>query len=151
MGYDHTQKSPLLIIFLGLAAFSGWLALSKTHGDGPMYVSLGVSLLIAFLALCFGSLTSRDEGGHLSIRFGPIPLFRTKIEYSKMTSVAPARSFIMDGWGMHWSPGIGWIYNIWGFSCVKIEIGGKAVRVGTDDVEGLVRFLNNKLSMQINE
>jgi hypothetical protein len=96
-------------------------------------------------ALCFATLTVRDEGTRLAVRFGPIPLFGTSVAYSDITEVAAARSSFLDGWGVHWTPGRGWIYNLWGFGCVRIGLGRKTVRIGTDDVEGLVRFLNSRL------
>jgi len=37
------------------------------------------------------------------------------------------------------------MYNMWGFDCVKIRLGKKTIRVGTDDVTGLVNFLKTKL------
>ena len=48
------------------------------------------------------------------------------------------------GWGIHYFPGRGWTYNIWGFACVKLTLGRKIIRVGTDDADGLARFLGEK-------
>ena len=109
-------------------------------------IALGVSLVLVLVAFCFASLTVRDAGTHLSVRFGPIPLFGTKIQYSSITGVAAAKSGLLDGWGVHWMPFRGWIYNLWGFGCVRVSLGSKTVRVGTDDVDGLVRFLETKLA-----
>lgn len=50
----------------------------------------------------------------------------------------------MDGWGIHYILGRGWTYNLWGFGCVKLTLGRKVVRVGSDDVENLVEFLKAK-------
>ena len=35
-------------------------------------------------------------------------------------------------------PGRGWTYNLWGFDCVKLTLGRKIIRVGTNDAEGRV-------------
>ena len=48
-----------------------------------------------------------------------------------MTAVEAGRSSLIDGWGIHWIPGRGWTYNLWGFGCVVIQQGKKTTRVGT--------------------
>ncbi|MHC4249402.1 MAG: hypothetical protein ACYS9X_09790 [Planctomycetota bacterium] len=145
MEYEHTQRSPLHLILLACGAGGGVLAWSVSDEPAGMAIGIGVSVLLVFCAFCFGSLTVRDTGTHLAVRFGPIPLFGTSIAYADITEVAAARSGILDGWGVHWTPGRGWIYNLWGFGCVRVSLGRKTVRIGTDDVEGLVRFLTSKL------
>jgi len=146
MRYSHTQHAPLhwllwatavLMVVLGL--FAGqevrWVE----------YLLYGVAALVAVLALCFRTLTVSDEGDALTIRFGPIALFRKRVSYASMSSAAPARSAILDGWGVHWLPGRGWTWNLWGRDCVEIETTRGVVRVGTDDREGLADFLRTRL------
>jgi hypothetical protein len=41
-------------------------------------------------------------------------------------------------------PGHGWTYNFWGFGCVKLTLGRKIVRVGTDDAYELAKSLGEK-------
>ncbi len=145
MAYDHTQESSLTtIIFLsGIAsAVVVYLAISQPIAG---ILGVGIAVTIGFLSFCFGSLRVCDETMHLGVRFGPLPVFRTRIPYSKVTAVNPARSSLIDGWGIHWVPGRGMIYNLWGFDCVRIEMGSKFVCVGTDDVDGLLTFLKTKL------
>ena len=60
----------------------------------------------------------------------------------------PGRIAIIDGWGIHYIPGRGWTYNLWGFGCVKLTVRGKVVRVGTNDVENLARFLGEKTGLR---
>ncbi|MHC5054472.1 MAG: hypothetical protein ACYTKD_07130 [Planctomycetota bacterium] len=145
MEYEHTQRSPLHLMLLACGAGSAILAWSVSDDRPAMLIALSVTLVLVAVAFCFATLTVRDTGTHLAVRFGPIPLFGTSIAYSDITEVAAARSSVLDGWGVHWTPGRGWIYNLWGFGCVRVGLGGKAVRIGTDDVEGLVRFLTSKL------
>jgi hypothetical protein len=59
--------------------------------------------------------------------------------------VEAGRSTVLDGWGINYMPGKGWIYNLSGFDCVVVHLGQKNIRVGTDDMEGLVRFLKGKV------
>jgi hypothetical protein len=54
---------------------------------------------------------------------------------------------ILDGWGLHYMPFRGWTYNIWGFACVKLTLGRKIVRVGTDDAEGLAKMIAEKIGV----
>ena len=58
--------------------------------------------------------------------------------------VTASRSALIDGWGMHWIPGRGWTFNLWGFDCVELIVSGKPLRIGTDDMENLVAFLESK-------
>ncbi len=37
-------------------------------------------------------------------------------------AVSAARSNWLDGWGIHYFPGRGIIYNLWGFDCVRVQI-----------------------------
>jgi hypothetical protein len=111
----------------------------------PVLILVGVGITFFGAGLCFGSLTVRDEGQWLAVRFGPLPVFRTKIAYSTITGVEAGRSDALDGWGIHWVLGRGMIYNLWGFDCVRIQMGKKTARVGTDDVEGLLSFLRTKV------
>ena len=42
-------------------------------------------------------------------------------------------------------PGHGWTYNFWGFGCVKLTLGRKIVRVGTDDADELAKVIREKI------
>ena len=142
--YEHTQTSPLHLILSAVAAvllIIAWFS----RDPGPRLVLMAVAAVIMALALCFQRLTVRDEGTHLGIRYGPLPLFKFRIAYGQMTAVSAARSGWLDGWGIHYFPGRGIIYNLWGFDCVRVQMGAKTVRIGSDDVPGLVRFLRSRL------
>ena len=93
----------------------------------------------------FGSLTIRDDGEWLALRYGPLPVFRKRIRYADITAVEPGRTAIIDGWGIHYIIGRGWTYNLWGFGCVKLTLGKKVIRVGSDDVDRLAEFLRSKI------
>ena len=66
------------------------------------------------------------------------------LTYVFIPAFALFTSGLMDGWGIHWNPKHGWIYNIWGYDCVKIMRGEKAVRIGTNDLPGLLALLTEK-------
>lgn len=144
--YEHTQKGYLHLILCTAAVamfVGGWLS----YMDQPAMITLCfAACVMSLLALCFQTLTVRDEGEHLAVRFGPLRVFRTCIPYARMIAVETARSSVLDGWGIHWWPGKGWIYNLWGFDCVRITLGRKTVRIGTDDPQRLAEFLKTKLA-----
>ncbi len=147
MGYHHTQKGPLHYIMFATAAImflGAWLA--REEPIAAIVVSV-TGLLVFVLAFAFVRLTVQDEVDCLAIRFGPLPLFSKRIPYGEITAVEPDRTNFLDGWGVHWIPGRGWTYNLWGFDCVKLTLGSKVIRVGTDDVENLVEFLRGKIDL----
>jgi len=141
MQYDHTQNGGLHLLLHAASVImlaGAWLS----RGEPALCIILlatGASVLA--LAFAFHHLSIRDEVDCLAIRYGPLPLFRKRIRYEQITAVAADRSSFLDGWGIHYVPGRGWTYNLWGFDCVKLTLGRKVIRVGTDDVDNLVAFL----------
>ncbi len=145
MAYDHTQRG--LWHWLLLAIGSGCFLASWSLRHEPLghYVCLGVALLMIVIGLSFMQLTVRDEQDALAVRFGPLPLFFTRIPYDKIRSVEPGQTTLLDGWGIHYLPGRGTTFNIWGFHCVRIELESRTLRIGTDDVENLTQFLHQRM------
>ncbi|MEI6085611.1 MAG: hypothetical protein WCS70_15100 [Verrucomicrobiota bacterium] len=145
MTYQHTQHAPLYRLLFVMALVFAVIG-SGLAGVTPVgRVFTIVALVIVALAFCFKTLTVQDERTHLAIRYGPVPVFAMRLAYAEMTAAKRARSTFIDGWGIHWVPGRGWTYNLWGRDCVEIRLGDKIVRVGTDDADELVRFLQSKL------
>jgi len=107
-----------------------------------------MAAVLVFFAFSFKFLRVHDDGDCLAIRFGPLPVFRRRIPYSQITGVEAGGSGFIDGWGIHYMPGRGLTYNLWGFDCVIVRLGAKTVRIGTDDVDGLVAFLRSKIGEQ---
>ena len=116
-----------------------------------MPLLLGLAVLFLLLALSFQHLRVFDAVDHLAVRFGPLPLLGTRIRYDEITSVERGRTSLLDGWGIHWVPGRGWTYNIRGWDCVVVQLGKKTIRIGTDDVENLLAFLQAKLKPRVLE
>jgi hypothetical protein len=140
--YEHQQVGRLHWLFLGIAAL---LALAGRAEGSATEALMLVAVVFAGIGICFRSLSVRDAGDRLVLRFGPLPIFSKSIPYASITAVEVSRSTLIDGWGIHWIPGRGWIWNLWGFDCVRIEQGGRAFRIGTDDAEGLAEFLRQHL------
>ena len=84
------------------------------------------------VGLSFMQLTVRDEHDALAIRFGPLPLvLRSRYPTTKSAGRDPTARSFLDGWGIHYLPGRGTTYNIWGFDCVRVELDKRTIRIGT--------------------
>ena len=144
MDYDHTQTSPLFLLLAAIGiGFFIWG--SQVDGQKLSITLFSIGAVWFLLALSFRQLTCRDEGAHLRISFGPLPIFRRKLLYSRLEKVKQNRSRLLDGWGIHLCTRGGWVWNLWGFDCVDIDFtGGKKLRLGTDDPESLAAFLNSR-------
>ncbi|GAB6164234.1 hypothetical protein JCM19992_02340 [Thermostilla marina] len=143
MEYENTQHGHwyLLVALLGVVVMVVYEL--APQGLVPSLIGMGA---VALVLLCFGSLTIRDEGDALVARFGPIPLFRKRIPYILIEKVEPVRTSIWVGWGIHFVPGHGAVWNVWGFDAVRIVYGDRTVTLGTNDQEGLIRFLEEKVA-----
>lgn len=144
MGYEHTQTGPWK--YLGYFFAAAMIPAVWAASDEPLAVlTLGGAMLLLIL-LCegFSRLTIRDDGDRLGVYYGPPPVWRTQVLYRDIESVEPDRSTFLDGWGVHWIPGRGTTYNVWGYDCVKLKVGRRTIRLGTDDVASLAAFLTAK-------
>jgi hypothetical protein len=142
--YSHAQNSPLWLILFSAAIplfVIAWLAREEPVAGAVMIVA---GLLLVFVGLGFHHLTVEDEGDHLAIRFGPLPLMKTSIWYADIQRIEVGRTMILDGWGIHWNPWHGRVWNLWGRDCVIIHRQQGVFRVGSDDAENLAEFLKSR-------
>jgi len=65
-----------------------------------------------------------------------------------MVAVKRGRSDLLDGFILAYGPGRGWIWNLWGFDCVRVQTTKGVLRIGTDDAAGLAAFLGGRLLEQ---
>jgi hypothetical protein len=146
--YDHTQRAPLHRLLTGLAVFMlTGLALPDAGGalDATVMI-VGLAAVFFLLSLCFGHLRVHDAGDALELRFGPLPLATKRVPYAGIRAAEPARSKWIDGWGVHWVPGRGWTWNLWGYDCVELDTFGGTLRIGTDEPERLAAFLRERIA-----
>ncbi len=102
-----------------------------------MMVGAGVITVIAF---AFASLTISDTVANLRVQFGPLPLAGTEIPYNEILEIEQEKSTFLDGWGLRRVRG-GWLWNVWGYDCIKVVTEKKTVRIGTQKPEELLAFL----------
>ncbi|MCB9899078.1 MAG: hypothetical protein H6825_13815 [Planctomycetes bacterium] len=145
--YDHVQRGRLhvLLMVVSVPVFvGGLLAL-----DEPLLAAtlIAVAALFVLLAFSFRELRVRSDGEALEIRFGPLSWMAKTVPFASMRAVAPDRTTLIDGIGVHWIPGRGWIWNVATGPTVRIETEGQTLRVGTDDPEGLLAFLQARTGL----
>ncbi len=140
MTYAHTQRGRFAWLLLAIALVT--LALLPVVEGMAAKAGLAVfAAAFVFVAAAFWNLTVREEGAHLVVAFGPLSIAQRRIAYDDIASARAARSRFIDGWGMHWSPSRGWIWNIDGRDCVELELRSGTFRIGTDDPTGLVKHI----------
>ena len=144
-GYSHAQKAPLCLLVYALAVV--FLALGWIVKDAPpipwLFPPLGLLMLV--VAASFHHLTVEDQGDVLSVRFGPVPLFRKTVNYSDIVEVELGQTLLLDGWGIHMSIRGGWVWNLWGRDCVVLYLKKGTLRIGTDDAKNLAGFIEQRI------
>lgn len=120
--YSHTQRAPLCLVLYALSSIFLILAwLFRVEPLLPwMFPLAGVITLV--LAGSFHHLTVEHAGDSLSIRFGPVPLFRRTVRYEHISSVEGSRTTLLHAWGIHVSLQGEWVWNLWGRNCVVIQM-----------------------------
>ena len=67
------------------------------------------------------------------------------MRYADIAGVVVGRTLILEGWGIRYSVGGGWVWNLWGRDRVVVHLkDGGVLRIGTDDAFNLARFLEEK-------
>jgi len=143
--YQHTQRAPLCWLLYGISAVLFAVAYTS-GGNAIVYVFIPVAILMLVLGGSFHHLTVADEIDQLAIQFGPLPLFRKTICYEEIVEVEIGRTTVLDGWGIHWSLGGGWVWNIWGRDCVVLHLKQGKFKIGTDDAENLAAFVAGRIA-----
>lgn len=144
--YRHTQTSPLgpALVVAALGCVVAFYVLAD-----PLMRTLSATMGV--VAALFAGMLSRlhiqEQHDHLRVRFGPLPWGGTSVRYDHVRAVRRARSSLLDGWGIHWFPGRGWTFNLWGFDCVELQTDRGLVRLGTDDPDGLVQHVARRTGL----
>lgn len=143
-GYAHRQKGILLPILLFLSLMCLIIAFLLKDLPPSFGVLIAAAIACTVLAFAMAYLVVEDGGDHLSVRFGPIPLFGKTIPYGEITAVDKGRSTFLSGWGIQLTRK-GWLWNIGGFDYVYVRTDKKGTLIGTDDPDGLAAFLQARI------
>lgn len=141
--YRHRQVGWIHRIVV--PGFLGSAALVLLFWEDPRPAGLAilgvVGLILVLSALAFRHLDTEVTDRELRVAFGPLSLARKTVALTSIRTVRRGRSSILDGWGIHWRPGVGWIWNVAGRETVELLLEEGSFRVGTDDVAGLMDAL----------
>jgi hypothetical protein len=118
--YEHRQLAPWQLAVLGFFVVRRLLKRGKKRK-----IVGGLTLGFALFMLQFCMLSTRvDETG------------------AELTTTQR-----WEGWGIHWSPQHGWIWNIAGRSAVTIRKRlGQDITLGTDDAFGLYNAIASRIN-----
>jgi len=139
--YNHTQMGWVIIAFvLGAAVIiAAVLIFHEFH-----WIAFIAALTLLIALLLFASLTVVGYETYLEIRFG-IGLIRKKFLFEKIRSCKKVRNSPLYGYGIRIIPG-GWLYNVSGLDAIELQMkDGKKYRIGTDNPDELLRFLQQKV------
>ncbi len=146
LNYRHVQRAPLcLLVYASAVIFIGgaWFLRGEPALCWP-FVGAAAALFIVGGGFHYLAVVGESDG--LSIRFGPLPLFRRKVMYADIHRAETGRTTLLDGWGIHYSSRNGWLWNIWGRECVALYLQNGVLRVGSDDAERLADHIRPRLS-----
>jgi hypothetical protein len=145
--YRHTQRGTVILVFLSFSILLILIPLlTARFSPGEERLGRGIALAVLGILLLsmalFSSLTITAAHGRLSWQFGP-GLLRKSVPLSEIEYVERARSSVLAGWGIRWTPA-GWLYNVSGTEVVRVRRrNGREFFLGTDDAEGLVQAIRS--------
>ena len=136
MSYRRTQ---LGIVILAVCLACGLLAAAIGWRTGRIPV-IAAPIVLAALAVVFGSLTVEVDGRELRWYFGP-GFWSYRLALDEIASVEAVRNHWWNGWGIRIGPRFR-LYNVSGFDAVELRLKSGEVRcIGTDDPRGLLDAL----------
>ncbi len=135
--YKHTQRGDVIIISM---VVGGLITFFSTIWFGPLIAFASTASIVGLLAL-FCTLTVTVDGETISARFGP-GLIGFSWSRADVLKAEAAETPWYFGWGIRYF-GDGWLYNVSGLESVELTLtSGKKVRIGTDDVPGLLAAID---------
>jgi hypothetical protein len=142
--YEHTQRSPWILLLLGVAgaATLAALALPSTRALalGPRLTLAASALALVGSGVIFSTLTITVDNERLAWHYGA-GLFRKSVPLSEIVAAEPTTTVRLEGWGIHLTTR-GWLYNVAGRRAVLVSLrGGKRFMLGTDEPDALVQAL----------
>lgn len=106
----------------------------------------GLSLGFALFMLQFCVLSTRVDESGVSWGFG-LGFPNGFIPLRDITGAEPTTLDRWEGWGVHWTPWHGWVWNVAGRAAVTIRKRlGQDITLGTDDAFGLYNAIASRMS-----
>ncbi|MFO7903479.1 MAG: hypothetical protein ACQESR_00060 [Planctomycetota bacterium] len=95
--YEHKRRGPWgLMCYAFAAAFLTASYHSPVPALSITFLVTGIFLLV--LGASLGRLIVEDQGDHIAVHFGPLPLFRKRIRCEDIVEVEMGRTNFLDGW-----------------------------------------------------
>ena len=139
--YKHTQVGFTIIISVVAAIIVFLVMLAAGRLTVPIWIVATVVLVAPLLLALFGTLTVSIDGEKLLAKFG-VGFVRKSIPLSRIESFQAIRMRWVHGFGIHWIPFHGWLYNVSGLKAVKIAAkNGRRTHIGTDEPEAPCKAL----------
>jgi hypothetical protein len=143
--YRHRQFSrPILVSWIAMTAMLGvsFFYISRDLNDPVLVMTMFAGIVLETVGhYVLSSLTVEVSASELSWYFGP-GFWRKRIARSTIAQVTPTRLPWWYGIGIKYTPDA-WVYLVApGNGVTVMTTNGKAVRIGTDDVKGLMAALN---------
>tara|TARA_Y100000310_G_C20013229_1_gene503917 strand:- start:53 stop:487 length:435 start_codon:yes stop_codon:yes gene_type:complete len=140
--YKHTQVGYLILyVMLALVLLFGVIIVLTEFN----VIMIAITVLILLILASFSWLTVTIDKKDLRIKFG-YGIFSKRFSLKDIQSAKAVRNHWYYGWGIRiWFWPYMWIYNVSGFDAVEITMrNGKRYRIGSDDVERLVKVVNGE-------
>lgn len=144
VSYAHTQRSPLLLLVLVVAA-AGTLAslafpAARAIPFGARLTIVAAAVAMVLSSLVFTTLTIVVDDERLSWHFGG-GLVRKSVSLAEIVSAEPVTTTWLEGWGIHLTTR-GWLYNVSGRDAVLVTLRErKRFLLGTDEPAALAAAL----------
>ncbi len=138
--YKHTQigRISLLLAFFIIAAEIGlyfWLASTMPQDIDKSFllaVFAASVVVVVFAAVFTSTMTVIVTSNKLCFSMG-FGVFRKTIPLKQISDTRPVKNKWWHGWGIHYIPKVGTLYNISGMRSVEINLkDGKNLRIGSD-------------------
>jgi hypothetical protein len=133
--YRHKQFSPWPLL-----AFALFFLRRKKRPSSLLALGL------ALLTMQFCALTTRVDERGVSWNFG-LSLPIGEIPFDQIAGVQMTQTGFWEGFGIHWTPRHGWLWNAGGRDAVSIrKKNGAIITLGSDDAAGLYSAINTHMS-----
>jgi hypothetical protein len=139
IGYFTISIMGIVLLFLVFIIQSSAILPSERP---ILYASL---LLFLLLFIIFSTLTVKVNRSEVIWFYGP-GFWKYRIPLEQIKDVSKVRTHPLEGIGIRWTPGRGWLYNVSGLKAVKIVLrNGKSTRIGTNEPEKLIEAIREEL------
>ena len=141
--YEHNQWSLIPIaVFVAVIVAAG--AYGGTAATPPQLFFFVLLVLIVLAA--FARMTTRVDDSGIAWAF-TLGIPGSSLAFADIERVERVRTNILEGWGIHWTPWHGWLWNVGGFDAVQFFLrDGRRVTVGTNDPDTFIAAVNARLA-----